>query len=66
MLGVLPAVGAQASAGDDEAAIKCKALDAARTAKDFAGADRLRKELMDAGYDVMTTKQGTTARKKLA
>ena len=66
VLGVLPAIGAQASAGDDEAADKCKALDAARAAKDFAGADRLRKELMDAGYDVMTTKQGTTARKKLA
>jgi cysteinyl-tRNA synthetase len=45
---------------------KCKAIDAARAAKDFAAADRLRKEIQDAGYEVMTTKAGTSARKKLA
>ena len=52
--------------GGDEAAEKCAALDAARKSKDFATADRLRKELQDAGYEVMTTKAGTTARKRLA
>jgi cysteinyl-tRNA synthetase len=52
--------------GDDEAAAKCKAIDAARAGKDFATADRLRKELQDAGYEVMNSKAGTTARKKLA
>lgn len=63
VLGVLPT--GTAPAVDEESIAKCKALDAARTAKDFAAADRLRKELMDAGYEVMTTKQGTTARKRL-
>ena len=42
-----------------------KQIDAAGAAKDFATADRIRKELTDAGYEVLTTKAGTTARKKL-
>ena len=50
----------------DEGSVKAKAIDEARAKKDFAGADRLRKELQDAGYEVMTTKAGTTARKRLA
>jgi cysteinyl-tRNA synthetase len=67
VLGVLATAGTAAAPGDADAAAKCAALDAARAAKDFAAADRLRKELMDAGYEVMTNKQtGTTARKKLA
>jgi cysteinyl-tRNA synthetase len=49
-----------------EAERRCRELDAARQAKDFATADRLRKELQDLGYEVMTTKAGTTARKRLA
>ncbi|MCC7192348.1 MAG: cysteine--tRNA ligase [Phycisphaeraceae bacterium] len=53
--------------GDDGgAAAKCAAIDAARAAKDFATADRLRKELQADGYEVMNSKAGTTARKKLA
>jgi cysteinyl-tRNA synthetase len=65
VLGVLP----DSKAGSDidpAIAEKCKAIDAARAAKDFAAADRLRKEIQDAGYEVMTTKAGTSARKKLA
>ncbi len=54
---------ASAEIGADSIA---KQIDAARAAKDFATADRLRKELIDAGYDVMTTQAGTTARRKLA
>jgi cysteinyl-tRNA synthetase len=44
----------------------CQQIDGARAQKDFATADRLRKELVDAGYDVHTSKQGTTASKRLA
>ena len=51
---------------DDEAATRCAAIDAARAGKDFATADRIRAELIDAGYDVSTTKDGTKATKKLA
>jgi cysteinyl-tRNA synthetase len=57
---------ASSPAGQPDADQLCRALDAARQAKDFATADRLRKELQDQGYEVMTTKSGTTARKKLA
>ena len=45
---------------------KCNEIDAARADKDFAMADRLRQELIDAGYEVKTTQDGTTARQKLA
>jgi cysteinyl-tRNA synthetase len=55
------ATGAPADAGQ-----LCKELDAARKAKDFPAADRLRKQLQEAGFEVMTTKAGTTARRKLA
>jgi len=42
---------------------KAAALDAARTAKDFAAADALRAELQAGGWIVETTKQGTTVRR---
>jgi cysteinyl-tRNA synthetase len=51
---------------DEEIVTKCRALDAARASKDFAKADAIRAELIDAGYDVKTTKDGTVATKKLA
>ena len=54
------------TSADDDADAKCRAIDSARADKDFNTADRLRQELLDAGYDVQTTKDGTTARKKLA
>ncbi|MCE9622301.1 MAG: cysteine--tRNA ligase [Actinomycetia bacterium] len=46
-----------------EIAAKAAALDAARAAKDFAGADALRDELKAAGWTVETTKAGTTVRR---
>ena len=49
---------------DDEATAQAAALDAARAAKDFATADRIRGELQDAGWIVETTKAGTTVRRK--
>ena len=48
---------------DADAQAKAVALDAARTAKDFAKADALRVELQSLGWLVETTKQGTTLRK---
>lgn len=45
---------------------KLAELDAARVAKDFAKSDTIRAEIIDAGYDVMTTKDGSVATKKLA
>ncbi len=50
---------------DSAVVAQCKALDTARAARDFATADRIRKELQAQGYDVQTTKTGTSARKKL-
>ena len=42
---------------------KAAALDAARAAKDFAAADALRTELQSDGWQVETTKSGTTLRR---
>lgn len=42
---------------------KASALDAARAAKDFAGADALRDELKAAGWTVETTSKGTVVRR---
>ena len=47
----------------DEIAHKARALDAARTARDFALADALRAELQADGWMVETTKDGTTVRR---
>ena len=44
----------------------CTQLDEARANKDFETADAIRQQLIDAGYDVKTTKDGTVASKRLA
>ncbi|MEM7453168.1 MAG: cysteine--tRNA ligase [Planctomycetota bacterium] len=49
----------------EEAEQKCKDLDTARADKDYDSADAIRKELQDAGFDVQTTKEGTTIKKQL-
>jgi cysteinyl-tRNA synthetase len=63
---ICSAVGLVLKAGGDEvpADIEAKAvaIDAARAAKDFGAADRLRTELHEAGYVVETTKEGTRVR----
>lgn len=48
---------------DADSQAKAVALDAARTAKDFAKADEIRNELQTLGWLVETTKAGTTLRK---
>ena len=63
---ILSALGLELSAGDDIAddiVAKAAELDAARAAKDFATADRIRHELQDAGYVVETSKEGTRVRR---
>jgi cysteinyl-tRNA synthetase len=56
------------TAGDEEEAVAgwCRELDAARADKDYEAADRLRDEIIEAGYDVSTSPEGTTAKKRLA
>ena len=51
---------------DKHAAQLCRQINAARADGQYTTADRLRQQLLDAGYEVQTTRQGTTARKKLA
>ncbi len=60
------AVGLVLNAGGDvpaDVAAKATALDAARSAKDFATADAIRAELQTSGWTVETTKAGTTVRR---
>jgi cysteinyl-tRNA synthetase len=47
----------------DEVAEQAAALDSARAAKDFATADAIRAALIDDGWTVETTKDGTTVRR---
>lgn len=44
----------------------CERIEAARRAHDFASADALRKQLIQLGYEVRSSSQGTFAKKKLA
>lgn len=49
----------------DQAMQWCKDLDAARADKDYDKADAIRKQIQDAGFEVRTTKEGTTIQKQL-
>lgn len=60
------------STGDDgadnqyqQAEAMCKELDAARAAKDFDTADEIRKKLIDSGFEVQTTSEGTVIKRHL-
>ncbi len=64
VLGVMQARGADGHLSDVQ--MFCQQLDAARGDKDFEKADGIRQQLIDAGYDVKTTKDGTVASKRLA
>ena len=56
----------ETASGDDDAAAICRQIDEARAAKDFATSDKLRDQLIEAGYDVQIGRDGTTAERKLA
>jgi cysteinyl-tRNA synthetase len=44
----------------------CRAIDDARAAQNYALADQLRQRLIDAGYQVQTTREGTVVQQQLA
>lgn len=62
---VLAVLDSEASSDGDIETL-CANLDAARAAKNFEEADALRQKIIDAGYDVKTTPDGTIASRKLA
>jgi cysteinyl-tRNA synthetase len=64
VLAVLPAKAAEDV--DPEATGFARQIDAARAARDFKTADAIRQRLLDAGYRVLTTKDGTKVEKPLA
>lgn len=68
VLGVAPMeTGPEDESGSDgDISGLCQQLDAARAAKDYDTADRIRQEIIDAGYDVKTSPDGTIAEKRLA
>ncbi len=51
---------------DEQIAERCRAIDAARVAKDYATSDRLRDELTAAGVDVQITRDGTHWQRRLS
>jgi cysteinyl-tRNA synthetase len=50
----------------DEALDLCRQIDRARADRDFSKADQLRKRVLDLGFEVRTTKEGTTVQRTLA
>lgn len=59
---------ASATSGSDaeDVAAVCRQIDDARANKDWATSDKLRDELIAAGYDVQISRDGTTAQRPLA
>ena len=66
VLGIADVNSSESSDETDIGEAICKQIDEARASKDYDTADRLRQELIDAGYEVRTTPEGTVAVKKLA
>ena len=66
VLGIADLSDASESLDKDNSAVLCKQIDEARAAKNYDVADRLRQELIDAGFEVRSTPEGTVAVKKLA
>ena len=60
----------EGAAGDgsmsmEEAQRKCQEIDAAKKEKDYGKADTLRAELLEAGYEVQQSKEGTSIKGRL-
>lgn len=56
----------QPSDDSDDVAMLCRAIDEARKQKDFESADHYRKQLVDRGYEVRSSAEGTVAKRKMA
>jgi cysteinyl-tRNA synthetase len=61
-----PSLAAPGGLSDQEAAEMCRQIDQARAAKDFKTSDALRDQLIEAGFDVQISREGTTAERPLA
>lgn len=66
VLGIADLADSSRAPAKDASAALCKRIDAARAAKNYDVADRLRQELIDAGFEVRSTPEGTVAVKELA
>jgi len=67
VLGVVELTRAQqAAVGDDqEILLLCRAIDEARKSRDFATADLHRNQLIERGYEVRSSAEGTVAKRKM-
>ena len=50
----------------DEAHDLCRQMDTAKSNKDYSTSDQIRKQLIEAGFEVQQTKEGSTIKKQLA
>lgn len=50
----------------DDAVKLCQEMDAAKKAKDYARSDEIRQQLIEAGFEVQQSKEGSTIKKQLA
>jgi cysteinyl-tRNA synthetase len=66
VLGIADLKESSDASDDDNSETLCKQIDDARASKDYDTADRLRQELIDNGYEVRSTPEGTVAVKNLA
>jgi cysteinyl-tRNA synthetase len=56
----------QPSDDKDDITALCRAIDEARKQKDFESADNYRKQLVERGYEVRSSAEGTVAKRKMA
>ena len=66
VLGVVELTGQDRSGDEEEVSLLCRAIDEARQRRDFEAADQHRKRLVDRGYEVRSTAEGTVAKRKMA
>ena len=65
VLGVIESEETSADVGLEQAEQWCRDLDTARANKQYDEADQIRQKIRDAGFEVRTTKEGTTIQKQL-
>ena len=65
VLGVCEASDSGTSSALEQAEQWCRDLDSARTNKQYDEADEIRKKIIDAGFEVRTSKEGSVIQKKL-